>query len=242
MTKRFSHGLDMTAAFTWQKALGNPAGGVNDIYNWSNQKGITANDIPLVFITGFTYEAPKLTSNRLIRTAVGGWTFGGLLQYQSGSLIGSPSSNNNLGAQIGQGTRFSRVPGVPLFLKDLNCHCVNPNQDLVLNPAAWVDAPPGQFGTSSAYYNDYRQQRRPNEQLSLGRSFRFGREGMSLSVRAEFFNVFNRTELGNPSSGNPAQSVTRDKNGNLTAGFGYINPTGINNQPRNGQLVGRFTW
>ena len=242
VTKRFSRGLDGTAAFTWAKTEGNPAGGVNNLFDRALQKGITSNDIPLIFVVGFTYEVPKFGHNRFMTLVARGWSLGGLLQYQSGSLIGSPGSNNNLGSQIGQGTRFNRVPGVPLFLKDPNCHCVNPSQDLVLNPAAWSDAPAGQFGTSSAFYDDYRQQRRPNEQLSLGRTFHFGREGMSFSVRAEFFNVFNRTELGNPSSGNPAATVTHDKAGNLTGGFGYINATAISNQPRNGQLVGRFTW
>jgi hypothetical protein len=44
--------------------------------------------------------------------------------------------NNNLAARIAQSTQFTRAPGAPLFLKELNCNCVNPNQDLVLNLAA----------------------------------------------------------------------------------------------------------
>jgi hypothetical protein len=146
-----------------------------------------------------------------------------------------------LSSQIFQGTLMNRVPGQALFLKNPNCHCVNPNQDLILNPAAWVDAAPGQWGLSSPYYDDYRTARRPNEQMSLGRTFHI-RERMFFQIRAEFFNIFNRTELGNPSSGNPFATVTRDKSGNLTGGFGYISPTAIANQPRNGQLVARFQW
>ena len=47
VTKRYSHGFDMTASFTWQKtlALGNGAsnggatgGGINDMFNRDNQK------------------------------------------------------------------------------------------------------------------------------------------------------------------------------------------------------------
>ena len=35
-----------------------------------------------------------------------------------------------------------------------HCHCVDPNKDLVLNPAAWSNPAAGQWGTASAYYDD----------------------------------------------------------------------------------------
>ena len=133
---------------------------------------------------------------------------------------------------------MNRVPGEPLFLKDLNCHCIDPNKDLVLNPKAWVDIPAGEWGVSAAYYGDYRQPRRPDEQLSLGRVFAL-REGMTLQFRAEFFNAFNRLVYASPSSGNPFAGTTRDAAGNLTGGFGYINPLN-SGTPRNGQVVIRF--
>ena len=49
----------------------------------------------------------------------------------------------------------------------------------------------GQFGASAPYYNDFRWQRQPAESLGFGRIFRI-KEGMSLQVRAEFQNIFNR--------------------------------------------------
>jgi hypothetical protein len=77
---------------------------------------------------------------------------------------------------------------VPLFTKDLNCHCINQSKDFVLNPAAWVDPAPGQFGTSAAYYSDYRYQRRPAENLGVGRKFQIT-ERVNVSIRAEFNNL-----------------------------------------------------
>ena len=62
---------------------------------------------------------------------------------------------------------------------------------------------------------------------------------MSFQIRAEFFNVFNRTYMNDPVATNPLQTPTRS-NGVLTGGFGYINPGSLNSQPRNGQLVARF--
>jgi hypothetical protein len=131
------------------------------------------------------------------------------------------------------------VPGQPLFLKDLNCHCIDPNKDFVLNPAAWTDPAPGQFGTAAAYYDDYRYQRRPTETASFGRTFRV-RESMSLQIRGEFFNVFNRTQINNPDSTNALATPTRNNLGVPTAGFGRINSGSLYSNPRSGQILARF--
>src|SRR5438876_135095 len=91
---------------------------------------------------------------------------------------------------------FDRVDGQPAFLKDPNCHCIDAQHEVVLNPKAWVDAAPGSFGTSAPYYDNYRWQRQPSEALSLGRNFRLANEGKVLfHIRAEFQNVFNRLFL-----------------------------------------------
>jgi len=115
---------------------------------------------------------------------------------------------------------------VPLFTEDLNCHCFDPNKVFVLNPAAWTQPAPGQWGTSAAYYNDYRLQRRPNENLGLGRAIRI-KERMELNMRIEFANVFNRTEMPAPVSTNAAATQTRNAAGVPTGGFGQINTAGI---------------
>jgi hypothetical protein len=77
---------------------------------------------------------------------------------------------------------------------------------------------------------------------------------MSLQIRAEFFNVFNRTYLNNPTNTNP-QGTRSCTNGTIAAGtnsciaggtspsgFGAIGYTSLQSQPRNGQLVARFTF
>jgi hypothetical protein len=275
VTKRYSHGLSVTSAFTWSKTEANPAGtlttntasvaGINNIFNRTNQKGITANDIPFIFNTGFSYEVPKSRkiANRFLRNAVSGWVFGGLLLFQSGAPIGVPVSSNNQAGWYGQNTLENRVPGQPLFLQDLNCHCIDPTNQFVLNPAAWANPAPGQWGTSSPYYADYRGQRRPMESINIGRTFRVG-ERTSLEVRAEFFNVLNRMELNGPTTNSPqgarscsltvptaglpgsvnvpAGSNTCPAGYSSPSGFGAISYTGLAVQPRNGQIVARFTF
>ncbi len=108
------------------------------------------------------------------------------------------TTTNYLGALSTGGTEQFRVPGQPLFLKNLNCGCINPYYDQVLNPAAWANPANGTFGPAvGTYYGDFRSARRPQENANLSRTFRF-KERYSLQLRGEFVNIFNRTQIGNP--------------------------------------------
>jgi hypothetical protein len=67
-----------------------------------------------------------------------------------------------------------------------------------------------------------------------------------MQLRVDFSNMFNRTYLANPTATNPTIAPTRNGNGLLTGGYGYINlayqPTNQLGQPRNGTLVLRVTF
>ena len=95
---------------------------------------------------------------------------------------------------------------------------------------------------SAAFYDDYRWQRQLTENMSVGR--RFSITGRTFfEIRAEFFNVFNRTSLVIPTSfnNNPLSTRTFNARGEPSGGFGYINPTQTPpSLPRNGQIVARL--
>jgi hypothetical protein len=170
---------------------------------------------------------------------------------------------NNNPALWGGGTTFwNRVSGQPLLLVDPNCKCFDSTTQLVLNPAAWTDAPAGTFGTAAPYYNNFRWQRQPAESLSLGRTFGLDKESrFKFDVRVEFFNVFNRLFLANPAGvgnttgscangtcsqpagPNPAAPTVRNAQGALTSGYGFVNTfNGNGSSPRTGQIVARFSF
>ena len=235
-------------AYTWSKTLTTVEGHdgaavpVNDVFNRRNQKTISYLDQPHVFVAGFTYQVPKIGAAKWVSAVARGWTLGGVMRYGSGTPIRIPASNNALSSLLQRSTFANRVPGEPLFLKDLNCHCIDPNKEFVLNPKAWSDPAPGEWGYSAVYYGDYRTQRRPSEQLSLGRVFRIT-ERMRASIRAEFFNVFNRTYMVDPDSGNFQATQSVAANGKVISGFGRINTGATTTQdfaPRSGQVVLRF--
>ncbi|MBV9769887.1 MAG: TonB-dependent receptor [Bryobacterales bacterium] len=282
MTKRYSHGITAQLAYTYQKELTNGVNSntsyltpnaplINDVFNPALDKQISGFDIPQALVIAFTYTTPKFSAEngglKAVSWLARDWSISGLLRYQSGMLIRTPPSNNNLLTELGVGTSnnpalwgggttfYNRVPGQPLFLVDPNSH-FDPTTQLVLNPAAWTDAPPGTFGTSAPYYNDFRWQRQPAESLGVGRVFRI-KEGFSLQVRAEFQNVFNRLFFSPPAdavglfgspSTNPATPVAHGNSlgstsGLLSGGYGYVNwLNGAGATPRSGQLVARFTF
>lgn len=264
VTKRVSHGLDLVSSFTWSKQeyIGSEedfvAGAVNpaqnDINNRQQNKYLSGFDQPFLLTIAANYRTPNLTGSRFLGNSKAlawvarDWTIGAVLRYGSGLPIEVPLANNALAtylftggyaASASNGTFVDRVPGQPLFTVDLNCHCYDPNKTFVLNPKAWADPPPGQFGTAAAYYNDYRQQRRPSESMSLGRAFRI-KERATLQIRAEFTNIFNRTEVNTPTSTNAAASQLTSATGQTTSGFGYISTGTLFAQPRQGQLIARF--
>jgi hypothetical protein len=139
---------------------------------------------------------------------------------------------------------------------DPNSH-FDPTKQLPLNPAAWVEPTYGTFGASSAYMNDFRWQRQPAESMAFGRVFRI-KERYSVSIRAEFQNIFNRTLYPLPAIGGTATITTPTGRGNslsgttglLSSGFGYVswlnggtaNNLGTGSNPRNGQIVARFVF
>jgi len=253
-TKRLSHGLEFGSTFTWAKQLdagveddfGRGDGVIiNDAFNRRNQKALSVFDQPFQFVFSGSYTTPKwsggnkFTGNKAVSWIARDWQIGTLLRYASGLPIPTATSTNSLATYLFQSTLFNRVPGVPLYTQNLNCHCFDPNTTFVFNPAAWSNPAPGQWGTAAAYYSDFRYQRRPAESMSLARNFRV-KDRANLQVRAEFTNIFNRTEPNNPTATSPLATQTTTASGQTTAGFGYINNGTTFSAPRSGQLVARF--
>jgi hypothetical protein len=178
------------------------------------------------------------------------WNLAPYAQYASGLPIEVPLAQNNLNSLLLRNSSTlsfaNRVPGVPLFTENLNCRRFGPNKVFVLNPAAWIQPATGPWGTSAAYYSDYRYQRVPVENFGIGRTLRF-KERASLNVRAEFINIFNRTRLNLPVSTNALATHTRNAVGQPTGGFGWITtafgstgPSDVWQFQRTGTLVARI--
>jgi hypothetical protein len=267
VTQRFTRGLTASSNFSWSKAttigteIGEPNPGttgnavVNNVFDRNLNKYISRYDQPLFFNVSLNYTTPTLSGNKILSTVLSNWNYGAFVQYASGFPLRVPDAQTSLNSLLFQGNTFAnRVKGEPLFTVDLNCHCYDPNKTFVLNPKAWQDPAPGTFGSSAAYYSDYRSQRRPMENMNIGRTFRIGGgdSKKTLSVRMEFTNIFNRAYWADPTGDSLLNAKAEQKtqsNGNTSSGFGRVLTTGAtafgttaNLLPRQGSLVARFSF
>jgi hypothetical protein len=254
VNKRFSHGLDFTSTFSWQKELTmgaevvgqlGPTGvRVNNVFDRGVNKYISGLSRPIVFVTAVNYTTPKFAGfNRALSTVFGDWTIGAVLQLASGMPIVSPTAQSRLSSLNFQDTYANKVPGESYWADGVDINdtsTYDPYFDHVLNPNAWEDPEAGQFGVSPAYHDDYRFQRRPGEAFSFGRTFRIN-EGASFNIRMDFQNVFNRLIYGNPSATNAKSTRRYRPDGQIYSGFGYISTSSSRGMsPRTGVLVLRL--
>ena len=245
---------------------------VNDVNNRMQNKQISSLDHPQVLTVTFNYTTPRNKfggdsfGGKMLQALSRDWTFGGVLRYQSGQLLETPSANNNFLYQLGVGSQdnpalFSSPQGLENYVAgqsffapgfNPNSH-FDPTKTLVLNPNAWTQPGPAQFGVSAPYYISNRWQRQPAESLSVARNFRI-KEKYQIQIRAEFQNIFNRVFYTAPATGNGTGTATGttynnpfpvagSSSGALNAGYGYVDSfNGYGTQPRTGQVVARFTF
>jgi len=244
-SKRLSHGLQASGAFTWAKGFTRATR--QDFFNPSSSAWALQQIPPLTLTFNITYTTPTTAFLNKIKGAnwlVKDWQVGAFTQYQSAAFLVPPTSvtANFLSSEA------VRVPGASLYLTDINGP-INAYTQQVLNPAAWQQVPAGGVGPAiGTLYSDFRGRRRPQENFNFGRNFRL-KERYNLQIRAEFVNIFNRTYLQSPSSANPQNQLTKNNQGQYTAGFGTINATAavdtapvLGGPARTGTLIARFTF
>src|ERR1017187_629442 len=263
VTKRIHGGLSGGLGYSWSKDLGTVSS--TGTYTTAipiqdptlppkSQKTYLAIDQPQMLNFYFTYEVPRFgfAQSGWKAALLAGWTADAIFHYQSGFPMQVPNSQTPFqlnsvtftSSNNGNSVFANRVPGQSLFSHNLNSHSGNPRTTFFLNPAAWTSPAPGTYSTSKPYYGDYRQPRYPAEQMGVGKSFDI-KEGMKFSLRADFFNVFNRWVYPNlNNTGNFSQAAQLNSDGSIANGFGYlgnsISGAGGNFAPRSGEFVARF--
>jgi len=224
LTKRLSHGLTLLGAYTWSKSItdgniaagGGPSG--QDYYNRALEKALSTNDVPQVLVLAYTYELPFGRGNGIAAKLLGGWQLAGIQQYSTGKPV-QLTANNSL--PIFNGTlRPNLIQGTPLTLDH-----PDPLANAWFNKAAFAVPASYQFGNAARSYNELRAANSYNESFSLVRRIKL-MERMSLTLRGEFFNAFNRVVFGAPVANVSA------------ANFGRV--TSQANPPRQGQVSVRL--
>jgi len=194
--------LTLQAAYTLSRAI-DPAtngNGVSDLqavsnpYNLAYDNGPSGLDRTHIAFVNFVYDIPLLkdSSNRLLKSTVGGWQVSGIVTLQSGEPLNitlGGATNNICNVLPNCTNRPDRTGSVSTPHTRSAWFSTSPFSD----PAA------GAFGSTP--FNAERGPSRQNWNLSLFKSFLFSESrGSRLEFRAEFFNAFNHTEWNNISS------------------------------------------
>jgi hypothetical protein len=197
-------------------------------------KGYVLYDLP--FGSGKQWKTSK---GWLDNYVLGGWTLGAQLSYHTGEPFGT----------IAAGTQYPGWSGVfaqrnanvslanPFRTLDLNwaANPVGSNPgSLFFNPSAFSQPAPGTFSTEKHSYIGYlRNWGYSDEDVNIAKRFRFGHsERYALSLRAQFFDIFNRHHLGAPNL-----QMNSPLFGHVT---GLCSSCAVNN--RYGQLGARLEW
>jgi hypothetical protein len=266
LTKRYSHGLTLNANYTFSKNLDLMSS--PDIFNRSLGKNLSANDLPHQFRLSAEYRTPRLhgtnavLSNKVVSNVLSDWTLGSYLQYQSAQILGRPASTSAfpISNYLGRGPGSAQLkidPATGQYMNpfsvdwtdysgvhhtdplDINCHCFDPTKTQVLNPNAWTNVPDGQWANDFSNLRFYRGFRYPTENLNVGRTFRM-KEKVTLNVRVEMTNAFNRTQLPQPNATATFGTQITTVNGLNTGGFGSVVPIAGTANSRTGLFVGRL--
>ena len=105
VTKRYSHGLDFSAAYSWQseRTIGtetndtafNVQPAVNNINDFESNKTMSGLSIPHRLVIAATYRIPTWNMNKFVSWTLRDWTIGAMPTYQSGQLIMAPRATAN---------------------------------------------------------------------------------------------------------------------------------------------------
>jgi hypothetical protein len=236
--QRVRYGLTLLFNYTWSKALNNLpwnqaatsiGAGNSFVYpttvpNFrSLDYGPADFDHRSVSAISYVYTVPKFLNEApgAVRYVVNGWATSGLFQFRSGDPLTIFSSSSNLD---GSGQDRDRAVQTGPALGGAACSTAV-NCKSYLNPASFANPVSGEFGTVvkgsfvGPQYADW--------DVSVARKFPIG-ERTDLQFRAEYFNVLNHTNLGDPGT-------------TLGSTFGRITSTtdqnaDIANDPRIAQL------
>ena len=241
LTKRFTHGVQLLASYTFSKTLDTDGADINsnssnnsltlgDQNSPSQRWGRASFDRTHRFIVSGTWGLPS-PSDGLPRALLGGWDLAGVVTIQSGTAltIADTNATNVFGisedrAQLSGTCSKSQLVKAGWGESKLNNYF---NASCFTNPAIiGADGIGAAFGDSATGIVDGPGQ--ANLDLALSKTVELNRpiEKSTLQFRAEFFNALNHPQFANPD--NNFTSPT----------FGVISSTSVNT--RVGQLALKF--
>ncbi len=226
--KRLSFGLQMTATYTWSHSLDEQSG-LGLFYTGNNpanpKSGYASSDFdqPHVALVNFSYQIPKLTSQRALSSFINGWSVSGQIVAQSGQpysvydYSGSVASiyyssfdeitNPILALKPGVTTEQAQLQGTTgvnagkpvLNANDFAPQYLAPGQSGVPPCGSPTTCDDYESEFSNGGRNNFRGPFQTRFDLSVGKTFSLS-ERFKLRFNFDAFNVFNHASFDAPNN------------------------------------------
>jgi hypothetical protein len=207
---KVSRDLTLQAAYTLSRAIDPSTGSSgngwdldydsNPYQGWRYDVGPSVFDRTNIFFANFVYQIPFLrdSSNRFLKTAVGGWEFSGIVTAESGPPVNLGINGENV-ASVFPGGDVANRPDVTGSLSYPKTKVAGSTGQVTgiqwLNPSVFSNPAPGTWGNFG--FDGARGPGRDNWNLALFKNFVISEaRGSSFQFRAESFNTWNHTQFG----------------------------------------------
>jgi hypothetical protein len=199
--KRFSHGLQFQASYTWSKTLDNASSFEDALnpFNFNKTYGLSKYDARHRFVFNFVWDLPVPKYSGFRGKLFDGWEISGIETLQSGFPIRITSQADN---ELLDSTFNFEAPGEPNLVAPFHTQDIRRNGGLVFNPALFdnniqsasdtTGVPLGSIGTAPrsiccgpGIYNT---------DLSFNKSTQLG-ERLRMEFRGDIFNIWNHAQF-----------------------------------------------
>ena len=234
--RRFANGFTFNWNYVFSKLItdsdtyfANSATAAQDHYNRRTEKSIGQFDQTHSLKFSTIYNLPfgqgqRWATRGILNQIIGGWRVAAIQVYGSGLPI-ALQRNNPL--PIFNGITRPTIDTYDNWRAPIAGDKFDPNVDRFLKPANQFPTQPLNFGNATRYNPKLRSFWGKSENVSVAKTFAFT-EKIRLDLRAEAFNIFNRTIFGTGST-------------NLNAGtFGVVQNQA--NDPRQMQMALKLYW
>ena len=197
--KRFSDSFSVLAHYTRSRfrddvtaadEYGSTVGAYMDAYNRDLDWGISSSDVPHHFVATMLYEVPRFRTHPALNAAISGWKLGLLQTVQSGAPFTVTTTANTTNA-------FPAGPLRPNLVADPELPASERTLSRWFNTAAFLNPAPFTFG--NAPRSVLRGPVFITTDLTVEKGIRVS-EKVRLDLRAEAYNVLNRTTFNVPGS------------------------------------------
>src|SRR5271165_6352348 len=201
LEKRFSHGLQFQAAYTWSKSLDWASSFEETLnpFDFKKSRALSLFNSKHRFVVNYVWDVPVPKYQGIAGRILDDWQVSGITQFQSGFPIRLQTQNDNelIGSLFFFGTAAPQLNG-PLHLQNPKTPVTLPNGQIVhyyLDPNQFSDPAVGTFSTTPRSICCG-----PGENqwdVTLVKKIVFT-EARYVEFRTDIFNLFNKTQFVNP--------------------------------------------